>query len=124
MLKHAEVVATMPAVDLERAKTFYSDVLGLEVVQADGEELTLQAGNNSKVFIYQREATKAEHTAATFYVDDLERAVDELTNRGVVFEQYDFGEMKTDARGIIRSPRGKAAWLKDTEGNILALFAM
>lgn len=121
MLEKAVVMATMPAVDIQRAIKFYTEVLGLQGEQFDDGAATFEAGNGTKIFMYQREGTKAEHTAATFYVDDLEAAVEGLMTRGVVFEQYDFGELKTDARGIIATPNGKAAWLTDPEGNILAL---
>lgn len=121
MLGTAAVMATMPAVDLKRAVKFYSEVLGLKVDQLDEGAATFEAGNGTKIFMYQREGTKAEHTAATFHVDDLEATVASLITRGVVFEQYDFGELKTDERGVIATPDGKAAWLTDSEGNILAL---
>lgn len=124
MLGGSEVAATMPAVDLARAVKFYTEVLGLKIVEADERATLLEAGKGTRVFIYPREATKAEHTAATFFVDDLDKIVDTLIERGVVFEQYDFGELKTDARGIISTPEGKVAWLKDTEGNILSLSMM
>jgi catechol-2,3-dioxygenase len=121
MLTHAEVAATMPAVDIDRAKTFYTEILGLEVLESDENSLLLQTARKTKIYLYEREGTKAEHTAATFFVADLEGVVESLIERGVVFEQYDFGEMKTDSRGIIQTPAGAIAWLKDTEGNILGV---
>ncbi len=63
-------------------------------------------------------------TAATFAVENIEKTVDELSARGVKFEQYDMGDIKTDARGIATIGTNKSAWFKDTEGNILALVAM
>ncbi|MFN2196242.1 MAG: VOC family protein [Anaerolineales bacterium] len=124
MLANYEVVATMPAVDIERAVNFYTNVLGLTLLMRDGDSATFEAGQGSKIFMYQREGTKAEHTAVTFNVPDLERVVDGLIQKGVVFEQYDFGEIKTDARGIASMDDGQAAWLTDPEGNILALVSM
>ncbi len=124
MLGAHEVAATVPAVDLARAVKFYTEVLGLKIVRADEGSAFLEAGKGTRIFIYPREATKADHTAATFFVKDLDHIVDTLIERGVVFEQYDFGELKTDARGVISTPDGKAAWLKDTEGNVLALTMM
>ena len=124
MLINAEVAATMPAVDIQRARTFYTEILGLEIVNADDNSVLLQTAKNSKVFLYEREGTKAEHTAATFNVDHFEEVVETLINRGVVFEQYDMGDLKTDPRGVILTDAGAIAWLKDTEGNILAITSM
>lgn len=124
MLNDAEVAATMPAVDINRARTFYTEILGLEIVNADDNSVLLQTAKNSKVFLYEREGTKAEHTAATFNVDHFEEVIDTLIDRGVVFEQYDMGDLKTDPRGVIQTDAGAIAWLKDTEGNILAITSM
>lgn len=121
MLGASELAATIPAVDLQRALEFYTEVLGLRVVESNEGAGLLEAGSGTKIFMYRREATKAEHTAITFYVDDLDAVVDGLINKGVVFEQYDFGERKTDERGIIDAGDARAAWLTDTEGNIIAI---
>ena len=116
------MLATIPAVDIQRAEEFYTRVLGLSLAENPQEGvLILEAGAGSQIMIYEREATKAEHTAATFEVKDLERVVVDLTSKGVHFEQYDFDDFKTDKRGIAQMEGGKMAWLKDTEGNILAL---
>jgi predicted enzyme related to lactoylglutathione lyase len=124
MLGTYEVAVTMPAVDIERAVNFYTEILGLKLLDHTRGAATFEAGKETKIFMYQREGTKAEHTAATFYVPDLERVVDGLIEKGVTFEQYDFGEIKTDERGIAENPAGKGAWLTDPEGNILALVSM
>lgn len=123
MLQTAAVLATRSAVDIKRAIEFYTETLGLKLDESDEGSASFEAGNGTKIFIYQREATKAEHTAATFYVEDHDAVVDGLKSKGVVFEQYDFGEIKTDERGVMATPNGKAAWLKDSEGNILAIFS-
>jgi predicted enzyme related to lactoylglutathione lyase len=126
MLGSSPVVATLPAVDINRAVKFYSQVLGLKRVEmpAPGDAALFEAGQGTQIFIYQREATKAEHTAATFAVDDIDEVVDGLIDRGVVFEQYDFGDIKTDERGIATMGSNKSAWFKDTEGNIIAVVTM
>lgn len=125
MLGNAKVLSTLPAEDLGRAKNFYMDIVGLPLERSMETEgaLIFNAGSGTQIFIYQRERTKAEHTAATFMVEDLDAIVDGLTERGVVFEQYDFGEIKTDARGIAELGDSRGAWFTDTEGNILALVA-
>ena len=122
MLGSSKLLATIPAVDIKRAEEFYTRVLGLSVaVRPQEGVLILEAGAGSQIMIYEREATKAEHTAATFEVKDLERVVDDLAAKGVQFEQYDFDDFKTDQRGIAKMEGARMAWLKDPEGNILAL---
>ena len=122
MLGSSKLLATIPAVDIQRAEEFYTRVLDLSVALRPQEGvLILEAGAGTQIMIYEREVTKAEHTAATFEVKDLERVVDDLTAKGVQFEQYDFDDFKTDQRGIAEMEGAKMAWLKDPEGNILAL---
>ena len=122
MLGSSKLLATIPAVDIKRAEEFYTRVLGLSVAGKPLEGvLILEAGAGSQIMIYEREATKAEHTAATFLVNDLERVVVDLTAKGVQFEQYDFTEFKTDELGLAQMGSVKMAWLKDPEGNVLGL---
>jgi catechol 2,3-dioxygenase-like lactoylglutathione lyase family enzyme len=124
MLASFPVVTSMPAVDIERARRFYTETLGLKPVQIPMPDGALfEAGKGSQIHLYQRGPTKADHTAATFTVEDIEQAVDDLTARGVVFEQYDIGELKTDARGIATLGPSKSAWFKDSEGNILEIVS-
>lgn len=122
MLNTAFVMATLPAEDLKRAVTFYTEVLGLKEEDA-GEEgaAVFEAGGGSKIFMYERGRTKAEHTAATFDVKDLEATVKALIAKGIKFEQYHFGPIDTNELGIAESENSRAAWLTDPEGNILAL---
>jgi len=127
MLGSFPVIVTLPAVELSRAKKFYSEILGLSSVDIgdnNDDVAIFEAGNGTQIAIYQREATKAEHTTATFMVKDVEKVVDGLSEKGVVFEQYDIGELKTDARGIANLGDFKGGWFKDTEGNIIALMTM
>ena len=124
MLGSSKVLATIPAVDFKRAEEFYTRVLGLSVAARPLEGvLILEAGAGTQIMVYEREATKAEHTAATFEVKDLERVVVDLAAKGVQFEQYDFDEFKTDERGIAQMGNVRMAWLKDPEGNLLGLGA-
>lgn len=124
MLNKAFVMATLPAEDLKRAIKFYTEKLGLKQLEA-GEEgsILFEAGNGSQIYMYERGRTKAEHTAATFGVEDLEATVKGLIAKGIKFEQYDFGQIKTNELGIAETDGTKAAWLTDTEGNILALVS-
>jgi catechol 2,3-dioxygenase-like lactoylglutathione lyase family enzyme len=112
--------------DLAKAKEFYADTLGLKV-DPDGVGVRLHLPGGGTVFAYP----KKDHQPATFtilnlVVDNIDEAVDDLTNRGVRFERYEDGP-KTDAKGILR---GKAenrgpdiAWFKDPAGNFLSVLA-
>jgi predicted enzyme related to lactoylglutathione lyase len=124
MLKDAPVAAILPAIDIQRAKKFYSEKLGLRSadmpVPADGA--AFKCGDGTMIYLYERPGgTKADHTAAGWLVRDIEKAVDELRERGIVFERYDMPGLKTDERGIAEAREAKSAWFKDTEGNILAI---
>jgi catechol 2,3-dioxygenase-like lactoylglutathione lyase family enzyme len=108
--------------DLEAAKAFYGETLGLEVTEENGL-LTLDLAGGTKVLAYPKpNHVPATFTILNFPVDDVERAVDELTRRGVGFEIYDQGDLKTDERGIFRGPGPPIAWFKDPAGNILAVL--
>ncbi len=123
MLANYPVFPTIPVTDLKRAREFYEKKLGLKVTKEAPQGLVLQAGSGSQLYIYQRGPSKADHTLASFQVDDLEKTIDELTQKGIVFEQYDFPGLKTDARGIaVSEAEGeRGAWFKDPDGNILAV---
>lgn len=122
MLANAMAVAVLPAEDLERARRFYTEVLGLEEQDTGIEGHTIfQAGGDTKVLIYQRERTKAEHTTLEFVVKDIESVVKALTEKGVKFEQYDFDTLKTDEMGIAALGDRKSAWFVDPEGNIISI---
>jgi catechol 2,3-dioxygenase-like lactoylglutathione lyase family enzyme len=120
MLTNAPVAPTLPAVDLARARKFYEGVLGLRVSRATKDTVWYDSGNGTNLLLYARGATKADHTAAGFLVDDVEKTVSDLRKRGVIFEEYDLPGMKT-VDGIAIVDDQKSAWFKDTEGNILAV---
>ena len=120
MLTNAPVAPTLPAVDLARARKFYEGVLGLRVSKAANREVWYDAGNETNLLLYERGATKADHTAAGFMVDDVEKTVKELRQKGVVLEEYDVPGLRT-VDGIATVEDQRAAWFKDTEGNILAV---
>ena len=125
MLGGAPVVANVPVVDLQRARSFYTDKLGLKEIMSDPGGVYFEAGQGSKLFLYQRgEPTKAEHTVASFKVDDVLSAVNGLKAKGVKFESYDLGEIKTDSNSIAHLGDLQASWFKDTEGNILCVGNM
>ena len=128
MLADAVIHPTLPAVNLERAKKFYMETLGLKIVQEDPSPgALLQAGEGTSIYLYQRGATKADHTAAGFKVKDVEAVVKGLKAKGVVFEDVEFPGMNTvDGVATMTTPAGefKGAWFKDTEGNILSVNNM
>jgi len=121
-LRTAPAATTLPAEDLKRARSFYEERLGLETESRDDmpESLFVHAGKGTLIVLYERGRTKADNTAVTFEVDDLEETVSELRSHGVQFEEYDFPGMKTiDA--IATRGADRAAWFLDSEGNTLCL---
>ena len=108
--------------DLQKAKEFYGETLGLEVAEPpEGLELHLSGGH--KIFIYPKpNHTPATFTILNFPVGDIEKAVDGLSKLGVRFEHYDQGDLKTDEKGIARGSGPKIAWFKDPAGNILSVL--
>jgi catechol 2,3-dioxygenase-like lactoylglutathione lyase family enzyme len=110
--------------DISEAKNFYRDILGLNVTEDRGT-LELRLGNGNSVFVYPKtDHQPATYTVLNFEVDNVDKAVDELTGAGVRFEQYG-GDIQTDKKGIHRS-RGQMemdiAWFKDPAGNILSVL--
>lgn len=128
MLASAPVSAILVGTDIERAKKFYVEKLGLRSAEIPGspeDAAMFESGDGTMLYLYLREGgTKAEHTVAGWLVADVEEAVEELRERGVVFERYDLPGLKTDERGIAAADGVKSAWFKDTEGNILAITEM
>jgi catechol 2,3-dioxygenase-like lactoylglutathione lyase family enzyme len=121
MLSNARVMPTIPVVNLERARRFYETTLGLRPAgppTPDG--ILYEGGGGTRLFLYPRQPTKADHTVASFVVDDIEAAVSALKGRGLVFEEYDYPDFKT-VNSIATLASERAAWFKDTEGNVLAV---
>jgi len=117
----AMAVTTIPVVDLDRARRFYEETLGLRVLFESGPTVRLEAGNGSQISIFRRAATKADHTVAHFEVDDVEATVADLDGRGVQFLDYAEGPLKTTGH-IAQVGPTRGAWFIDTEGNILGLI--
>ena len=126
MLSKVALHPTLPAVDIKRARKFYEKKLGLKVLKTDPSPgITFEAGEGTTLYVYEREATKADHTVASFKVDDVEAQVSELKGKGIEFEDIDLPDMglKT-VNGVATMGDMKGAWFKDTEGNILAVTNM
>jgi predicted enzyme related to lactoylglutathione lyase len=104
--------------DVPKAKAFYSETLGLPVSEANGI-LTLHIAGDRETIVYPKpDHTPATYTILNFPVDDIDHAVDQLSERGVHFEHYD----STDERGIMRHGGPYIAWFKDPAGNILSVL--
>lgn len=123
MFKHSKAFSGFSVDDLQKAKKFYSEILGLSVADNHMGVMELGIEGSNHIIVYP----KADHTPATFTilnfpVNNIEESVDKLTSLGVQFEQYG-GDIKTDEKGICRNPEGPAiAWFKDPAGNILSVI--
>ncbi|HTI59338.1 VOC family protein [Mucilaginibacter sp.] len=127
MLKDSKAFSSFSVDDIEKAKDFYQNTLGLEVktINVGIDMLQIHTTGNNPIMVYPKDDHKpATFTVLNFPVDDLEKAVDELIARGVTFEQYDWGDMKTDEKGIMRGNGygPDIAWLSDPAGNIIGVM--
>jgi catechol 2,3-dioxygenase-like lactoylglutathione lyase family enzyme len=125
MLAAKEVAATIPVKDLQKARKFYQETLGLTPIETeDGEAVTFEAGR-SRVLVYRSEfAGTNKATAATWGVgNDIEREVQTLKDKGVSFEHYKDMPNTTLKGDVHVSGDMKAAWFKDPDGNIIAMVS-
>jgi catechol 2,3-dioxygenase-like lactoylglutathione lyase family enzyme len=122
MLEKSKAFSGFSVNDTQKAKDFYGRTLGLEVSESNGL-LNLRLAGGSTVIIYPKpNHTPATFTILNFPVDNVDKAVDELTKRGVRFEIYNQPNLKTDERGIFRGGGPVIAWFKDPAGNILSVL--
>ena len=121
MLGKADATPMIAVKDIDRAKQFYRDKLGLKPVQEMGNEFFMLRSGDTTLNVYRSEfAGTNKATALTFEVDDIDAEVRELKDNGIKFEHYDVEGLKAD--GDIYSGEGmKTAWFKDPDGNILSL---
>jgi catechol 2,3-dioxygenase-like lactoylglutathione lyase family enzyme len=123
MLADTKAYSGFAVDDVEKAKEFYGDTLGLKVTILDEENGLIQldlAGGDRPTLVYLKpDYTPATYTILNFPVDDVDKAVDELAARGVSFERYEAFEQ--DDKGIMRAQGPDIAWFKDPAGNILAV---
>jgi catechol 2,3-dioxygenase-like lactoylglutathione lyase family enzyme len=125
MFKDTHAFSTFSVNDLQKAQEFYGQTLGLEISETK-EGLGLKIAGGGRVFVYPKPNHEpATFTILNFPVANVDQAVDQLTQLGVRFEQYE-GEMKTDEKGIFRgADRNQGpniAWFKDPAGNILSVL--
>jgi predicted enzyme related to lactoylglutathione lyase len=111
----------IPVKDLARARKFYEDKIGLIPQDVRQGGVIYQFGDNTAAFMYPTPNAGTSQASQAFWeVNDVEREVADLRERGVKFEDYDMPNMKT-VNGIAAVGKVKTAWFKDTEGNIMAL---
>jgi predicted enzyme related to lactoylglutathione lyase len=122
MLSDSRVHANIPAADIERARRFYTDTLGLSVADEREGLLIFTTEGGTTFMVYQTEyAGQAGHTIAQWHVDDIEAEVKDLKTKGVSFETYDMPGV-TWSDDIASIPTmGRAAWFKDSEGNTMCI---
>ena len=120
-LSNAEAVAVVAVKDMAKGKEFYEGKLGLSGEDQDDGGVEYSVGNTSLHVYPSENAGGGATTVAYFRVDDVEGAVDELSGKGVAFEQYDSDELKTNEKGIAALGDKQGAWFKDPDGNIIGL---
>jgi catechol-2,3-dioxygenase len=122
-LSDFRVDAVIAVSDLAIARRFYEFALGLVAVEEDDQGVRYQCAEGTRIFVYLSPANagKSSATVAGWFVVDLDQTMNELAERGAVFERYDQPGIKTDERGVFDAGRFRAAWLKDPDGNTLAL---
>lgn len=123
MIVNIPLQAVLPASDIERARKWYSEKLGLDPVSTNPfGDLRYEAGG-VEFLVYQSELAETNQaTAAGFSLENVDDVIAFLRSNGVAFEHVDFGEMGATVDGVITTPDGqKAAWFKDSEGNTFAL---
>lgn len=124
MLKHSKAFSGFSVNDISKAKTFYADILGLNVKNNPMGLLELNVEGGNHIIIYPKpNHVPATFTILNFPVKNIDEVVDELIKKGIIFEQYE-GVIKTDKKGICRG-NGKGpniAWFKDPAGNILSVI--
>jgi catechol 2,3-dioxygenase-like lactoylglutathione lyase family enzyme len=124
MLSSARTHTTLPAADLDRARRFYEETLGLRPadVQPGGVFYEVAGGGRFLVFPSSGRAS-GSHTQIGFQVDDIAAEVAELRSRGVVFETYDMPAFDRETM-IATFPAIRSAWFKDTEGNLIGIVEL
>lgn len=117
----SSAMATLPVSDLDRARKFYEETLGLTPRQERPDGVVYEVDAGSPILVYPSQfAGSNQATAASFTVDDVTAAAETLRGKGVTFEEYDLPGLKTE-NGIAELEGNKGAWFKDPDGNILAI---
>ncbi len=124
MFKNTKAFSSFSVNDIQKAKEFYSQIVGLEVSDEMKGLLNLHIKDGNNIMIYSKpNHLPASFTVLNFPVNDVEKAVDELTGKGVKFEIYNEPNLKTDEKGIAQGGGGpRIAWFKNPAGNILSVL--
>jgi len=123
MLENSKAYSGFAVDDIDKARQFYGETLGLKVSVLDEENglIQLDLAGDRRTLVYRKpDLEPGNYTILNFPVDDIEQAVDDLAGRGVSFEHYDGFEQ--DEKGIARNIGPKIAWFKDPAGNILSVI--
>ena len=121
MTSHVETYSVLPAQDLQRARRFYSDALGMEPAEDMPAGLLFRTAGGAMILIYETSfAGTNRATAIGLVTGSFDADVADLRAKGVKFEEYDLPGLKTE-NGVVVMEGAKGAWFKDTEGNILSL---
>ena len=122
MLTDSKAFSGFSVNDVSQARMFYADTLGLRVSEDNGM-LTLHLAGDRDILVYPKDDhTPASFTILNFPVNDVDAAVDELTNRGVSFERYPDMEADMDEKGVFHGGGPLIAWFTDPAGNVLSVI--
>ena len=126
MLEDTKVAARISAQDLQQARSFYAEKLGLEPSEERPGGLLYRCGEGAFALFESVGATSGDHTQMGWEVEDIEATVEWLRGRGVVFEEYDVPGLRTvndiaEVRDSEGNLFGKGAWFRDSEGNLLGI---
>ena len=122
MIGDNDAIATIAVRDIEKARKFYTDILGLKPLPvAEAEVLNYKSGKSAVIVYKSQYAGTNKATAANWKVDDVEKEARELKAKGVVFEHYDIPGL-TQKGDVYIAKKFKTAWFKDPDGNILAIM--
>ena len=123
MFSNTKAFSSFSVDNIEKARHFYSEILGLKVIENDMGILEIHISDIANIIIYPKpDHTPATYTVLNFSVENIETSVEKLKQLGVIFEIYDSEEIETDTNGIARGEGPSIAWFKDPAGNILSVL--
>jgi predicted enzyme related to lactoylglutathione lyase len=123
MLQSSPMYAYIPAKDVARARRFYEQKVGLKPKQEIAGGVVYEFADRTACFLYPTPNAGSSRASQAFWqVADIEREVAELKGRGVTFENYDIPDGEKSPSGVVTAGGAKAAWFKDSEGNIMAII--
>ncbi len=123
MLENKKAFSSFSVNDIQKAKSFYQQSLGLKVKDEERGNIGLELAEGYNVMVYPKDDhTPASFTVLNFFVDNVDKTVDELIKRGVSMEHYNEGDFKTNEKGIFQGDGLQIAWFKDPAGNIFSVL--